>query len=296
MKTMQRLTDAYDGALRVGFNDSSKFIIFSDVHRGDNSLSDEFAHNQNIYQHALNYYLENDFSYIEAGDGDELWEHEIFKYIIRAYGDIYTLISEFYRKNRFYMLYGNHNMDLKYEDYVEDNLYKFYDIYEDSFDVLFPGLKVHEAIVLEHEVSKKEIFIVHRHQGDFLNDQIWPITKFLNRHLWHYFHIVGFRNPSSPSKNMHKCHKIERNYSKWIRQHEIMLIAGHTHRPKFVSNTGESYFNTGACVFPLGITGIEIQEGTIALVKWHIRPDPIGSLTVQRNVLKGPSPLEEFMY
>jgi UDP-2,3-diacylglucosamine pyrophosphatase LpxH len=162
--------------------------------------------------------------------------------------------------------------------------------------VLFPGLKVYEAVVLEHSENKKEIFIVHGHQGDFLNDHIWPITKFLNRHLWHYFHIVGFRNPSSPSKNMHKCHKIERNYSKWIRQHEIMLIAGHTHRPKFVSNTGESYFNTGACVFPLGITGIEIQGGTIALVKWHIRPDPIGSLTVQRSVLKGPSPLMDFMY
>ncbi len=296
MRTMQRLTEAYENALRVEFDDDSKFIIFSDVHRGDNSLSDEFSHNQNIYQHALNYYLENDFTYIEAGDGDELWEHEIFKYIIRAYGDIYTLISEFYRKDRFYMLYGNHNMDLKFEDYVEDNLYKFYDIYEDTFDVLFPGLKVYEAVVLEHSENKKEIFIVHGHQGDFLNDHIWPITKFLNRHLWHYFHIVGFRNPSSPSKNMHKCHKIERNYSKWIRQHEIMLIAGHTHRPKFVSNTGESYFNTGACVFPLGITGIEIQGGTIALVKWHIRPDPIGSLTVQRSVLKGPSPLMDFMY
>ena len=75
-----------------------------------------------------------------------------------------------------------------------------------------------------------------------------------------------------------------------------MLIAGHTHRPKFVSNTGESYFNTGACVFPLGITGLEISDGNIALVKWHIRPDTTGALTVYRDVLKGPAHLSQFMY
>ena len=171
MKTTQRLTEAYETAHRVSFNDRSKFIIFSDVHRGDNSLSDEFAHNQNIYYHALNYYFDNGYTYIEAGDGDELWEHEKFKYIIRAYGDIYTLISEFYRQNRLYMLYGNHNMELKFEEYVEQNLHQFYDIYEDTFDILFPGLRVHEALVLEHEDTQKEILVVHGHQGDFLNDQ-----------------------------------------------------------------------------------------------------------------------------
>lgn len=296
MKTMERLTQAYEQAHRITFNDESKFILFSDVHRGDNSLSDEFSHNQNIFYYALSQYFDQGYTYIEAGDGDELWEHEAFKYVIRAYGDIYTLMSEFYRQNRLHMLYGNHNMELKYEEYVKKNLHQFYDIYEDTFDILFPGLVVHESLVMTHEDTGKEIFVVHGHQGDFLNDQLWPVSQFLNRHLWHYFHVIGFQNPSSPSKNMHKCHKIERNYSKWIREHKKMLIAGHTHRPKFVSNTGESYFNTGACVFPLGITGLEIAGGEITLVKWHTRPDESGSLTVRRNVLKGPASIHSFMY
>ncbi|HCX65638.1 MAG TPA: serine/threonine protein phosphatase [Eubacteriaceae bacterium] len=293
---MKRLTKAYQKAYRIPFNNDSKFVLFSDVHRGDNSISDEFSHNQNIYQHALNHYYKQGFTYIEVGDGDELWEHEKFKYVIRAYGDIYKLISKFYKNNRFHMLYGNHNMELKYDAYVKKNLAKFYDIYEDEFEELFPGLKVHEAVVLEHEATEKEIFVVHGHQGDFFNDQIWPISKFLNRHLWHYLHVVGFRNPSSPSKNMHKCHRIERNYSKWIRRNQRMLIAGHTHRPKYISKTGESYFNTGACVFPLGITGLEIEDGNITLVKWHTRPDRNGSLIIQRERLKGPNDLKEYMY
>ncbi|NTW71308.1 MAG: serine/threonine protein phosphatase [Eubacteriaceae bacterium] len=296
MNTMKRLTEAYGKALEIPFNDQSKFILFSDVHRGDNSISDEFAHNQNIYFHAMNHYYNEGFTYIEVGDGDELWEHSAFKYIIRAYGDVYSLLSRFYMDKRFYMLYGNHNLDLKNEKYVKENLFKYYDIYENEFDFLFPDLKVYESIILKHEISRKEIFMVHGHQGDFLNDQLWPITKYLNRHLWHYFHIVGFRNPSSPSKNMHKCHKIEKNYSKWIKIYQKMLIVGHTHRPKFGGKNGESYFNTGSCVFPLGITGIEIENGMISLVKWNIRPDEKGSLNVLRNVLKGPEPLDDYMY
>ncbi|SRX52269.1 hypothetical protein AEQU1_00133 [Aequorivita sp. CIP111184] len=34
---------AYETARRISFNDDSKFIIFSDCHRGDNSFADDFA-------------------------------------------------------------------------------------------------------------------------------------------------------------------------------------------------------------------------------------------------------------
>ena len=74
LNTSKKLLTAFENAERIRFDAHSKFIFFSDVHRGDNSLSDEFAHNQNIYHFALQHYFENGFTYIEVGDGDELWE------------------------------------------------------------------------------------------------------------------------------------------------------------------------------------------------------------------------------
>ena len=62
MSSHSRIDRAYKTARRITYNDDSKFIIFSDVHRGDNSFADDFASNRNIYFHALNHYFKNDFS------------------------------------------------------------------------------------------------------------------------------------------------------------------------------------------------------------------------------------------
>ncbi|HCA69582.1 MAG TPA: serine/threonine protein phosphatase, partial [Lachnospiraceae bacterium] len=56
MFTDQRLTQAYNNAKVLLFDDHSKFIFFSDSHRGDDSVSDEFARNQNLFLHALDWY------------------------------------------------------------------------------------------------------------------------------------------------------------------------------------------------------------------------------------------------
>ncbi len=295
MHTMSRLLKAYESGIKVPFNNKDKIIFFSDIHRGDNSISDEFAHNQNIYYHALNHYFQNGYTYIEVGDGDELWEHSKFKHIRGAHSDVYCLIREFYIQDRFWMLYGNHNMSFKHGHHVKYNLHEFFDEYKDEVSPLFPGIEVHESLILTHEETGKEVFVVHGHQGDFINDHIWRIMKFINRHFWHYLHIVGFRNPASPAKNRHKRHKIEKNYTRWIKKYRKMLIVGHTHRPKFPSNGEEPYFNTGSCIFPRSITGLEINEGKIGLVDWRIKPDAEGSLHISKTYLKGPEAIEKFM-
>ena len=74
MFTEKRLDQAYRDARIEYFDEDSKYIIFSDIHRGNGSHFDEFSKNQNIFKHALDYYYDNGYTYIEAGDGDELWE------------------------------------------------------------------------------------------------------------------------------------------------------------------------------------------------------------------------------
>ena len=73
MFTDKRLSKAYQNAKIEYFDKHSKYIFFSDCHRGDDSVSDEFARNQIILLHALNYYYNHGYTYVEVGDGDEMW-------------------------------------------------------------------------------------------------------------------------------------------------------------------------------------------------------------------------------
>ncbi len=72
MSSSKRLTEVFESSEKIKLDDTSRFILFSDCHRGDNSWADDFAHNQNIYFHALTRYYDEGFTYIEIGDGDEL--------------------------------------------------------------------------------------------------------------------------------------------------------------------------------------------------------------------------------
>jgi hypothetical protein len=116
----------------------------------------------------------------------------------------------------------------------------------------------------------------------------------LLRYFWRFMHVVGFQNPSSPARNQFKRHKIEKTYKKWIQNHKIMLICGHTHRPRFPKRNEIPYFNTGCCIQTRGITGIEIIGGQILMVDWRIRADEEGILHVERNIMRGPEPIERF--
>lgn len=141
MQTMKRLLSAYENAHRIDLDNTDRYVFFSDVHRGDNSLSDEFAHNQNIYAFALKHYYEKGFTYVEVGDGDELWEHSQFKHVIDGHSDVYLQLKQYYEAQRLYILYGNHNMELKSPHYVEMHLNRFFDEYADDYCELFPELK-----------------------------------------------------------------------------------------------------------------------------------------------------------
>lgn len=294
MRTDKRLTNAYKNAKIENFDNNSKYIFFSDAHRGDDSVSDEFIRNQNIFLHALNYYYKEGYVYIEVGDGDELWEYKNFKNIRIAHTDVFLVIKKFYDASRFIMLYGNHNIYLKSKRFVKDNYYNFYDEYNQTRVELFKGIKPLEALVLQHKNTKQKILVIHGHQGDFMNDQFWFLAMLLLRYFWRYMHIVGFENPTSPARNLYRRHKVEKEYDKWIEKHKMMLICGHTHRAKFPKTEDLPYFNTGCCLRSRGISGIEIINGEILMVDWRISSDENGVLCVLRTVARGPEPIDKY--
>lgn len=294
MRANKRLTKAFKNATRIPFDKNSKYIFFSDCHRGDDSVSDEFIRNQNIFLHALNYYYKEDYTYIEVGDGDELWEYKNFSVIRLAHTDVFTVIKKFYDAGRFIMLYGNHNIYLKSKRFVKTNYFEYYDEYNQKKVDLFRGLEPKEALVLEYKNSRQKIFVLHGHQGDVINDQLWFFSMLLLRYFWRYLHLVGFDNPTSPARNLFKRHKVEKIYDEWIRRRKVMLICGHTHRPKFPKADDLPYFNTGCCTRTRGISGIEILNGEILMVDWRIAADENGGLQILRTVVRGPIPIEEY--
>ena len=69
---ISRMDRAYMHALALPLRQDSKYIVFSDCHRGDGRADDNFLKNELMYLAALRYYYKNGYTYIELGDGDEL--------------------------------------------------------------------------------------------------------------------------------------------------------------------------------------------------------------------------------
>lgn len=291
----KRLDNAYKKAKIIDFDDSSKFILFSDCHRGDNSFADDFANNRNIYFHALRHYYAEGFEYCEIGDGDELWENLSFEPIFEAHKNVFKLMQLFHKENELHMIWGNHDMVYQNPNYVKKHLTTYFDK-ELGIDVdLFPGIEYHEGIVLKHRATEQEVFLTHGHQADWWNYLFWKWSRFMVRVLWRPLNVMGIADPTSPAKNYKELIKVERRTKKWITENNnLITIVGHTHRPRFPEPGDIAFFNDGSCVHPRSITGIEIENGAISLIKWHIDTNDDGVLQIVRVLLEGPRKLIEY--
>ncbi len=291
----KRFDKAYKEAKVINFNNSSKFILFSDCHRGDNSFADDFANNRNIYFHALKHYYNEGFTYCELGDGDELWENISFKPILEAHKNVYMLMKQFHLEKRLHMIWGNHDMVYRNPDYVEKHLSTYFDPKEGKDVELFKNIKYHEAIILKHSETNQELFLTHGHQADWWNYTFWKWSRFLVRVLWKPLNVMGIADPTTPAKNYTELIKVEKRTKRWIKEHNNKItIVGHTHRPRFPEPGDTAFFNDGSCVHPRSITGIEIENGTIALIKWQIETTDDGTLKIVRVLLEGPKRLLDY--
>ena len=98
MKANKRISQVYSNAREVTFDDRSKFVVMSDCHRGDGSYADNFARNQNLFFAALTQYYYHKYTYIELGDGDELWENDKISKPLEVYDHIFWLLSKFHQR------------------------------------------------------------------------------------------------------------------------------------------------------------------------------------------------------
>lgn len=298
MSSQTRLTKAYNEAKRIRITSHSKLILFSDCHRGDSSFADDFANNRNIYYHAMQTYYNDGFTYVEIGDGDDLWENIFFKDIFEANKNVYLLLQQYYFNDRIHFIYGNHDIVYENEKVVKKNYDTYFEPRKGADVPFMPNLKMHPGIILENaDNNNQELFLTHGHQAEFMNSVGWKFNRFLVRVLWKPLQVWGIKDPTSPAKNYIELIKVERRIKTWIaaRANKI-TITGHTHRPRFPSPRENAlhYFNAGSCVHPRSITGIEIVEGKIALIKWFVDTKEDGTLQIRKEILEGPCDLKDY--
>lgn len=295
-----RLTKAFEGAIRLPLNHCTKYVLFSDCHRGIGTSNDNFLKNQHLYFAALRYYYQSGHTYIELGDGDELWENRRLEQIIEIHGNVFWLLSLFQKQGRLYMIYGNHDIVKKYNGHIQSccDTYPCCCGNNSHWEKqpLLPDLIFYEGIILESTTAALStpntmaVYLTHGHQADFFNSTLWPLSRFLVRYLWKPLEHYGFLDPTSAAKNFTRKQKTEKLLHHWAEQEKHILITGHTHRPA-LSEKDIYYYNCGSCVHPRCITCLEIEDLLITLVKWTLNTGSDRKLYVERDVLAGPLPL-----
>ncbi|MEA2006153.1 MAG: metallophosphoesterase family protein [Acidobacteriota bacterium] len=275
----------------IELNQKTMLAIFSDLHRGVGDWADDFMHNSLVFANALDYYYKNEFTYVELGDGDELYENRKLINIVRAHGNIFRLLNSFHNENRLCFIWGNHNLQMRSEEWLKKALEEARTHIRD----LFSDIKVYESAMLGDK-----IFMFHGHQGDSINERFALFGRCWVRYCWRPLQTgLGVKDPTSPAQNIGKRNKVEKAIIEWACNNKMIAVAGHTHRPMFCSLSKQQqeagavekpyYFNCGSGVHPRCITCLELKDMTVELVKWHIIADPKdeGILRVIRQPING---------
>ena len=249
----RRLSQVLETAKTINFDDSSRFVLFSDLHRGNGGKADAFLPNAELFLASLQNYVRRGFTYVEVGDGDEMWKGWPFEEIRHAHQRVFDLFHDLEKEQRLHLILGNH--DVKRRARFQEDRQEHKD-----------GLPVHEGLVFRHRQSGKQLFAVHGHQADILCD---PMYFFSRRAARFGYRLRDFlKKWQAPASLGREKGKLEHRIIDWIDAHSQIVICGHTHRMSFPFNGSPPYYNTGSGVFPGRITGLEIENGAIVPVQW----------------------------
>jgi predicted phosphodiesterase len=276
-----------------------KFIIFSDHHKGNRDHGDDFANNEPNYLAALDYYLQNNFTYINLGDSEELWKYTPEQVISK---NIVSLRAEakFHEQGKYHKTFGNHDTIWKNKLDVDIR-------FKEIFTLPLP---VWEGILLKTKINDRSlsVYLTHGHQGDKLSDNN-TLSTWLVAHIWRPVQRYLQINVNTPAKDYRLRDRHNIIMHDWSSQRKsLLLITGHTHKPVFASGkysdhennnidkavTGQkklklkpSYFNSGCCCYNDGdITGIEIAGDKISLVKWHLEKNKSNRMILEEVSLQ----------
>ena len=284
---------------------AGKFVIFSDQHKGRRNGADDFLNAEQNYLAALKYYDEQRFHLIALGDSEELWENTLLQ--VRKHNKAtFEAEAAFLKRNAFTKIFGNHDLDWDVDPLAPVYLKELYgsevialeavllqtkvggrsldifcthghqgDLQSDgnwfskffvakiwaplqayleinpntpSYDKLLKT--VHNNMMYEWSAQQQDTLLItgHTHQPVFAS-------------LTHVERLEVQHRRALIEHNRVWAEAIEAEMS-WRRKDELDI------RQEYYK-LKPCYFNSGCCCFADGdISGIEISEGNIRLIKW----------------------------
>ncbi|MGY4385894.1 putative phosphodiesterase [Pedobacter sp. UYP24] len=283
---------------------SSKVIIFSDQHKGSRNHSDDFALSEKNYLAALNYYNGENFMYCNLGDSEEFWKNTVFA-VLKANKATFNAEKQFLQRKAFIKLFGNHDL---YWDNDPLAWYQIKRVYGEKMPIYEGAIfryKIENtllSIFLTHGhqgdlqsdgnwFSKWFVSNVWAPFQSYL--RINPNTPAFDNQLKSAHNAIMYSWTAKQSNlalitgHTHQpvfnsLTHLERVYIQleaarksgdkdMIQKLEGELLAGKVSGEKSprIDHSKNTYFNSGCCCFSDGdITGIEIADGMIRLIKW----------------------------
>ena len=301
-------------SIEIGVED--KIVVLSDQHKGVRDFSDDFAFAEKNYLAALSYYNTENYLYVNLGDSEELWEN-LLEPVIKFNKNTFEAEKAFLKRNAFVKIFGNHDLYWDNDPLAGFNLTRIYDsklkIYEGLvLKACVKGQQLKFFLTHGHQGDLQsdgnwfskwfistiwaplQAFLIINPNTPAFNDQLKSAH---NKMMYEW--SAKQRNLILITGHTHQpvfasLTNLERIYrklgiaQKTTNQGEISKLEGELKiriqkgdiSPDFTSYK-PNYFNTGCCCFDDGdITGIEIANGNIRLIKWEYNKERISERIV----------------
>ena len=291
--------------LVLDFDIEDRFIIFSDQHKGAKDEADDFADNEKNYLAALTYYNQQNYQLVCLGDSEELWENTL-ESVKKHNSANFELEKAFLKRNAFIKIFGNHDLFWDNDPLASYQLEKIYGEKVKIHEGLVLQTVVEDKplqIFLTHG-HQGDLQSDGNWFSKWFVSQIWapfqaylqinPNTPAFNNQLkslhnklmydWAalqeavlitgHTHQPVFNSLTHLERILIKLDRALKENDKAEQQklRDQMLkeqIEYGAEIPNFTA-LQPNYFNSGCCCFSDGdITGLEIGDGKICLIKWH---------------------------
>ncbi|WP_462267000.1 metallophosphoesterase [Mucilaginibacter sp.] len=290
--------------LVIPFNaQQEKFIIFSDQHKGARNEADDFMLAERNYLTALDYYQTQGFSLICLGDSEELWKNRLDA-VRRHNQATFTAEQQFLQRGAFFKIFGNHDLYWDNDPLAPLVLKQIYGQPVPIYEGLILKSKAEGPDIYLTHGHQGDLQSDGNWFSKWFVSNIWerlqaylhvnPNTPANNDDL-KTLHNTLMYNWSAAQSNLllitGHTHQpvfasvthIERLYvlldraktdgnQATIADLQKQIDTRHLKGETILDFKGykDTYFNSGCCCFNDGdITGIEIADGSIRLIKWE---------------------------
>jgi len=282
-----------------------KFIILSDQHKGARDGMDIFAKANKNYLAALDHYECEKFVYINLGDSEELWEN-LFITVKKHNKATFEKEKSFLKRKAFIKIFGNHDLYWDNDPLAAVSLMQIYGqrikIHEGVILQTLVNNKTLSIFLthghqgdLQSDGNWFSKWFVSDIWGPFQayllinpntpanNDQLktdhnrimyqWSAKREKTLLITGHTHQPVFKSLTQLEKLYDELEKAKRaNNAKTINELQKQIAKRHAKGDSVPDFTAykPTYFNSGCCCFDDGdITGIEIEDGSIRLIKWQ---------------------------